>query len=644
MLTLFAEKQSSEKADSLLTRASYFSALEQFDSSRITLSALDTSALKASRKELSRYLSKLNDGVRLDYAAYRDLTGLVFHTKSLSNKQKVNFMMNMVPVPDSDTIPRDYILIQFSAMNIYSNFLSMEDATRVNDSLKGYVKKFDPTHPSTIRAEVLLLNHDFTLTQINGNNTELMYEIYSEMDSLSKIVGDPFLLALSDYVAMAFYTSVGNLDAFLDAGERCLALARTDDAAKYLIASAIEYTLNGYIYQGQNLTRIQELITELDQMEQARWQTYVVYAQYIEIIPENSPEWNTLYSKFSASNFTEFVENLSQAASNELEGKDLLDYLETLTRSLSKLGEDQLALDYASKANLLVKKLYTEEMSTSIAKVETEYALKSKNAELEKEREIQEVYQTALIIGGLIMAILIALVFYIWKQNSQLSQKNNEIEAQRSKLEKSEKEISLLLKEVHHRVKNNFQVVSSLLELQFRNVSDEETQTLLQEGKNRVQSMAFIHQQLYQNDQLHIHFDEYVPKLVSELARMYGGESIESNIQIEKGLSLDIDTAIPLGLILNELITNAMKYGFSESKKKLTICLDRTQPGEYLLSVNDNGKGMPANFSLESANSMGLRLVKRLSKQLLGSVRHSSEEGCTFYIEFKDTIARNKVD
>jgi two-component sensor histidine kinase len=642
---LLGQSVSSQKADSLLRIAASETIRGRFSQSDSILKQIDYEELregKAAKHFI--FTSKLNAEEELTYREYYDFSSYINTYGNISSLELADFILYSIPRPSGDTIPGDYIVTLWSAMSIVRNQLSLDSASNVANSLEAYFKQFEQDDAGGIRAQVLLLNHDFVLAQISGNNVDLMGTIHHNIDSLAQIHNDSFLLAFSEHCAMELYTVRRDLPSFLEAGERCLEIANTSKSAIHFKTTAIDLLLNGYMYQATNYSRIQELFEEYKTYQNISWQIYLLHAQYIGMLPMDSKEQLELYREYNASNMGEFLASLTAGAQRDLSGIDLANFYETLAYSMIDIERAGLAYKYQQKANEVNKAIFTDDMAKNIAQVETEYALKAKNAELDNERERQKMYQKALLAGAIIVAFLMGLLFFIRKQNSQLSQKNKEIEAQRNKLEKSEREISLLLKEVHHRVKNNFQIVSSLLELQFRNVSDEQTQTLLQEGKNRVQSMAFIHQQLYQNDQLHIHLNEYVPKLVSELARIYGGESIESIIQIEKDISLDIDTAIPVGLILNELINNAMKYGFSETKKQLTIRLDRKKPGEYLLSVSDSGRGLPANFSLESANSMGLRLVKRLTKQLLGSVAYSSEEGCTFYIEFKDTIARNKVD
>ena len=193
-------------------------------------------------------------------------------------------------------------------------------------------------------------------------------------------------------------------------------------------------------------------------------------------------------------------------------------------------------------------------------------------------------------------------------------------------------------------MKNNLQIVSNLLELQTRNIEDEKARNLAQEGQSRVQSMALIHQKLYQNEDLSIQFEDYLEKLVGEIGKMYGEGKVQTEIE-GGGYQFDIDTAIPLGLIVNELVTNAFKYAFQEnSENHLRISLSQQDPDFHQLTISDNGPGLPTDLDIAKTRSLGLRLVRRLAKQLHGKVSYSHNEGSTFTLLFKDSSKRLLVD
>jgi two-component sensor histidine kinase len=232
------------------------------------------------------------------------------------------------------------------------------------------------------------------------------------------------------------------------------------------------------------------------------------------------------------------------------------------------------------------------------------------------------------------------------ERTKELEASHVEIGRQNDNLKERNDQIEILLKEIHHRVKNNLQVISSLLDLQSRGIENEEALATFMEGQNRVKAMALIHQKLYQNDDLaSIDFAEYAKQLMSELASIYpASKNVKTSVSADGQTSFDIDTAIPLGLILNELISNAYKYGFNkENEGKLSVALESLGVGKHQLTVRDSGPGLPADFDFSKAKSLGLRLVRRLAKQLYGSVSYQSRQGAEFVIIFTDTYQRKAV-
>ena len=205
------------------------------------------------------------------------------------------------------------------------------------------------------------------------------------------------------------------------------------------------------------------------------------------------------------------------------------------------------------------------------------------------------------------------------------------------KLLKSLQEKDVLLKEVHHRVKNNMQIISSMLKLQARHITNEETLQHLNDSQNRVRSMALIHEKLYQTDDFEeIDYYGYVRSLINYLTLSYQELMKRISIQIDiKDIWLDINTSIPCGLIINELITNSLKYAFPNDKKGvISISITKTNTEKLILEVKDNGIGLPKDFSMEKLDSLGLQLVTALSKQLHASIDINTDEGVCFTLEF----------
>ncbi len=217
------------------------------------------------------------------------------------------------------------------------------------------------------------------------------------------------------------------------------------------------------------------------------------------------------------------------------------------------------------------------------------------------------------------------------------------IRAEKS-LAKSLSEKEVLLKEIHHRVKNNLQVISSLLYLQSLKLQDEQAKRIFRESQNRVKAMALIHEQLYQTkDLMRVDFAEYLQTLASMIAESYNEPPSIIDVQIDsEKLDLSIDAAIPAGLIVSELVTNSLKYAFPEAEesvgknKEITILARKTSDNDIMLIVRDSGIGLNMERPLESPKTLGLRLVKMLTEQLRGSIEVLPQKGAAFCIRFKD--------
>ena len=211
-----------------------------------------------------------------------------------------------------------------------------------------------------------------------------------------------------------------------------------------------------------------------------------------------------------------------------------------------------------------------------------------------------------------------------------------------TRLQSSLAEKEVLLREVHHRVKNNLSVVDSLLSMQARYVNDVEALKSLSDSQRRIHTMALIHEQLYQSQDVgKVDFGEYLQRLVGNL---YSSTSFNIN-QIELKLdltptSLNIDTAISMGLMVNELLTNAFKYAFPDDTQGLieVILYESTEDSKLHLIIRDNGVGLPKNFDFYATNaqsaSLGLRLVRILTQQLRASLDLSCSVGTSFYFTF----------
>ncbi len=259
------------------------------------------------------------------------------------------------------------------------------------------------------------------------------------------------------------------------------------------------------------------------------------------------------------------------------------------------------------------------------------------------------------------------------RQNTELNDRLSELELLKNELEKTNsvldervkvrtaelqqanatldaelREKDILLKEIHHRVKNNLQIISSLLYLQSQSLKDENSKALFEDSRNRILSMAMVHENLYQSkDIANVNMKDYIKTLTSALMHSYSNPNIYVELElIVDHLPVTIDKAIPLGLIVNELVSNALKYAFTDFHKKadsnlsaahvpmITVALKQeTYPG-VILVVADNGRGIPDEINFRESPSLGLQLVNSLVNQIDGSVELCKDNGTEYKISF----------
>jgi PAS domain S-box-containing protein len=211
-------------------------------------------------------------------------------------------------------------------------------------------------------------------------------------------------------------------------------------------------------------------------------------------------------------------------------------------------------------------------------------------------------------------------------------------------LQASLQEKELLIKEVHHRVKNNLQVISSIFSLQSLYIQDPQILSILAESQNRIRSMALIHEKLYQSNNLaQVDFADYLKSLTRNLFDSYNvnPNAIALNLQVNN-VDLNLDTAIACGLLINELVSNALKHGFPHREAEenaammgeITIVFSQVSPGTLFLEVKDNGVGLPKEVNIGETNSLGLRLVRALTRQLRGQLEIQNQGGTVFHLTF----------
>ncbi len=317
---------------------------------------------------------------------------------------------------------------------------------------------------------------------------------------------------------------------------------------------------------------------------------------------------------------------------------------DVLSQSSAGLGLYKDAYKYQVKFKMLTDSLLNESNIKEITNLQNQFLFEKekevitleqqkKEVILKEEARHQKLLRNTFIIGFTIVLILGLIILHFYRKTKKINQKLIE---QNAIILKQKEEKELLVKEIHHRVKNNLQIISSLFDLQLRNTDNPDTKSTLIDGLNRVKSVGLIHQLLYQSDDIiFIDFEDFVKKLLDHIISFATDKPIHQTIQIPPGLNFDIATTLPLGLIITELLTNAFKYAFDKVERcSVSVKLEAINENQYKLEISDNGGGLLEEFDFDSSKSLGLRLVRTLSSQLSGKIEYKYDKGAKFVLIF----------
>jgi two-component sensor histidine kinase len=264
-----------------------------------------------------------------------------------------------------------------------------------------------------------------------------------------------------------------------------------------------------------------------------------------------------------------------------------------------------------------------------------------RNNELSKQKNLRNI----LVLSGLVLITVIVFISFqlrtINYRKNLLQLKNKKIQTRNKIIGKALNEKDILIKEVYHRVKNNLQIISSLLRLQVSKSSNSEVINSLTEAQDRINSMALLHQLLYRNQEFaSIKFNEYVIALINNIKSSFSNQdkTITITHRLEK-LEIDLDTSIPLGLITNELISNAYKHAFLiNNQGEIKVELLKQFKNRYCLKIWDNGVGLPKDFDVNKSSTLGLEIVSILSQQIHAELKYYNDSGACFEICFNAPI------
>lgn len=307
---------------------------------------------------------------------------------------------------------------------------------------------------------------------------------------------------------------------------------------------------------------------------------------------------------------------------NRIDSRSIrLEYLRLEAQYHEKMAQSAIALTYQKQWAALRDSLFNEER-LKVVKAQAEYTLRQEgqareNAELrasiaQSENEQQRRYTLAALLGGGFLAVVSVVLYRMYRSNRRIKNRNAD-----------------LVREVHHRVKNNLQSISSLLSLQSRRLADENAKKAMNDTQLRIQSMALIHRQLYGDQLSNVNMHDYLKELSTQVLDSFGCQQVDFQLKLDE-IMLNIDQAVPIGLITNEVISNSCKYAFPDhTNPALKMSFQSDFSESYQLLIHDNGPGFDLDI-INNSRTFGAKLIKVQTDQLRGKLSYTNQNGTLF--------------
>lgn len=577
------------------------------------------------------YVKILKDVCKIDKPNYKSLylfVNRIINEKKIQGVEVHNYLIKNLNNPSSSApLNIEFVKIKWLQTILLTELVLMEEAEREFSVLNNYIGYYNKNAKNFREANFYKNTYLIVLETIN-RNLEEGKKICVINQTIANELNDTTLMIIANNYFSDFLLMGGELEEYITLCETNLELERELKYQTDFYYVNLCHLIDALLYKGNEEERVLGLINKVYEAPKQKLYSYSYYIQLIGILPLESEISKYILNKMEADNILDLSTKMTEKAKGKLPPNEYYQLLRLIAQTLFQKKYYEEAIFIQNKSIAQIRTIYTKDLSSTLATHKIRDLEEKKKYEISLEQEKSKRFLYITILLGVIVSVTIISIWSLRVRNKKIS--------------KRDEEKQLLLQEIHHRVKNNFQIVSSLLQLQTKGIKDPEALALAIEGQNRVKSMALIHEKLYQNDNLAFEIEGYVKSLINDINKVYQSTLVEVVIKIPETLILDIDTAIPLGLILNELITNAFKYAFCDSGvNKLVITCDK-QKGNNLLTVSDNGQKSVS--LLNKSKSIGLKLVKSLAKQLHGHLDYEYDKGSVFKVYFKDLEERKEKE
>lgn len=605
-------------AFSQFEKIEYFIVHHQFDSAKLELKRLNK----------TKYYSTL-ERIISQNQSYSDLSEFLFQknlNEEVSQTRKYNFILDIIRnEPEEENLNIDYVILKYYVIGHLRNDVSLEEAAKENEKLKLYIEQHKDNDIRRYQiAKAYSSIHDIVFNFIQNKN-EFSKKICLEQIAIAEKFQDTMLLINLKYYYSEVLMKENKIDEYINICKEIKALDNKP-LKSYVYEANMEHLLDALIYKGNyDESFIEEQLYTLYQSAESKYTSYYYYNKYLESLPINAAGQTRVLNLFGVKTISALSDTMIKHAMQHLNlNEQYMLYLSS-ANLLIKYKDYENAFLYIRKGIALNKKIYSQELAQTIADAQTRELNYKKEAQL---NIVQNKNNLLILVSFVLFAFLLILSYLLIK-----------LRKKSTLLELRNKDNEVLVKEIHHRVKNNFQTISSLLTLQANHTDNENTLDKINEIKSRIESMMLIHQELYQTSfSQQVVFKSYSQQLIDHILTIYKSNTTQTLVEMNN-FKFNINTVIPLGLILNELTTNACKYAFPNSQNgKIYLSVEHVVDTTYKMIFRDNGKRPQTPIDVDQTKTLGLKLIQMLSQQLRGSFEYEYNDGVQFTVIFKDSV------
>jgi two-component sensor histidine kinase len=507
------------------------------------------------------------------------------------------------------TVNLDYVVMMKNIIIAFSNQNHNDIANLYQKKLLTYVNSIQTKDDDYKRAKIHLSHYDAILNTIKDDGKQIL-KIASKNEKIATELKDTALIIESKFLSLGYYLFENKLEEYIQVSEECLRLENLSKKKSEVYFANILNLVDAYIYAGNHEEQAFELLKTIHQSPEYSIESYAYFSKFLAYINPNSVYKKQAFDYLKINSIQDYLSKTDSLCKQNLYPNDYYHYLKETALALNNFGESKMAVNVMRTTVNVIKEIYTKDLSDSYIQNEKNKIEIKKNSEINKQKEIEVLY----IISLSIISVLLIVIFSFYRKNKQ----NKILNKQNELIKTKEQENEILVKELHHRVKNNFQIISSLLYEQQKNTSNQEFNSILSDIKARIMSMALTHEKLYVNENFYL-LENYVKSLFTDLQTIFRDSNAQLKSSFPEEIRINVDNALPIGLILNELMTNSLKHSCPNNDEMTLFINVKKGANTIQITYSDSGNKMTQDL-YDNSTSMGLKLVKRLTKQLQGEI------------------------